>query len=427
MESKQQWPVAELSQKRQENKRTLILTPASQVKSVRQRWLLQDKIPMSTLSNFVGMGGCGKSSFAIDTAARVTKGELDGDLKGQPRNVLFVGHEDDLATQMKPRLEAAGANLDSIIFLGITMTSDDLTTDVVPQLPIDLVLIRQAIEETNAALVIFDPLTSSIAGNLYHAQDVRQALNPLLALAQETGLSIIGIQHVRKGSGAASDKTAGSHAFRDISRSLLQFARDEEADKTIVTIDKSNYGTSTGNSFAFHLRSVDVATDDGELTSVAVVEHLGDSEISVSDIWNREHDFDDDGEKADIQSFILEVLVDQGGRAKATEVFDAGKTQQYSESQLKKARVRAGVLTQRVGFGKGACSYWIHPAYIESTIETIESPFQNKDSMDSMRTLCETTGAADLAHDCKECAQPLHKVQIQAGELTHPSCDKLAS
>jgi hypothetical protein len=64
---------------------------------------------------------------------------------------------------------------------------------------------------------------------------------------------------------------------------------------------------------------------------------------------------------------------------------------QYSESQITKARVRAGVQTKRHGFGKGGVSYWFHPKhldqmdFIESTIETIDSPFQNKDSMDSMK------------------------------------------
>lgn len=230
--------------------------------------------------------------------------------------------------------------------------------------PLDIDLIRNAITETDAALIIIDPLTSTLEGNLYHAHDVRHALNPLLALAQETQTSIIGIQHVRKGQGNASDKTAGSHAFRDISRSLLQFARDEDNDQTIVTIDKSNYGTSTGNSFAFRLKSVDIETDDGEMTSVAIVEDLGESSISVSDVWNREHEADDGGEKTEIETFILEVLIENGGSAKSKDVLKASQGQ-YSESQITKARVRAGVQTKRLGFGKGGVSYWFHPKHLD--------------------------------------------------------------
>jgi hypothetical protein len=204
---------------------------------------------------------------------------------------------------------------------------------------------------------------------------------------------------VRKGQGNASDKTAGSHAFRDISRSLLQFARDEDNDQTIVTIDKSNYGTSTGNSFAFRLQSIEVATDDGEMTSVAIVENLGESSISVSDVWNREHEADDGGEQSEIETFILEVLIENGGSAKTKDVLKASQGQ-YSESQINKARVRAGVRTKRIGFGKGGVSYWFHPNHldqmknIESTIEPIEPLFQKRESMESMEISCDTDEAA---------------------------------
>jgi hypothetical protein len=370
-------------------KRNLILTYASQLTSSRQKWLETEVLPMGTLTNFVGAGGCGKTTKAIDTAARATRGELEGDLLGQPRNVLFIGHEDDKATQMKPRLQAAGAVLDRIIFVAVASEEDKFTMELVPKLPLDIDLIRNAITETDAALIIIDPLTSTLEGNLYHAHDVRHALNPLLALAQETQTSIIGIQHVRKGQGNASDKTAGSHAFRDISRSLLQFARDEDNDQTIVTIDKSNYGTSTGNSFAFRLQSVDIATDDGEITSVAIVENLGESSISVSDVWNREHESDDGGEQSEIETFILEVLIENGGSAKTKDVLKSSQGQ-YSESQISKARVRAGVRTKRIGFGKGGVSYWFHPDHldqmksIESTIKPIEPLFQKRESMESM-------------------------------------------
>jgi hypothetical protein len=139
--------------------RNLILTRADQLFSTRQKWLETEVLPMGTLTNFVGAGGCGKTTKAIDTAARATRGELEGDLLGEPRNVLFIGHEDDKGTQMKPRLQAAGAVLERIIFMAVASGEDKFTMELVPTLPLDIDLIRNAITETDAALIIIDPLT----------------------------------------------------------------------------------------------------------------------------------------------------------------------------------------------------------------------------------------------------------------------------
>jgi len=370
--------------------RSLTLTPASLIKSKRQRMAWEDKIPLGAVTGFGGRGGEGKSSFALYLAAQLQAGTLEGDLHGQRRSTIFIGHEDDWPTVMKPRLIANRANLDMTYKLSIRTVTDEITRETVPAFPLDIELIRDAIHETNAALVIFDPITSTIGGDLHKVADVRRALDPLNTLAQDTDSAIIAIMHFNKGQGNLSDKLSGSHAFRDAFRSVMLFATDEETGQRIVTLEKSNYSSARGDSFAFDLESVAVETDDGETTKVAQVIYRGETDITVNDIVNR--DPADDGDRADVTDFILEVLEEFGGSAKSVDVFAAGKPQ-YSEIKLQKARARANVTTKRIGFGKGSFTYWIHPNHldqltaIDSPIDSIDSCSRERESMESMQSM----------------------------------------
>ncbi len=206
------------------DQRDLLLTPASQIPTRRQAWLWAGRIPLGTTTIFAGRGGEGKSTFALYLAALINKGELDGDLHGTAYPVLIISHEDDWSTVMNPRLISAGANLDHVYQVRVRMTVDEITSETVPAFPLDLQLSRDAVEQTGAKLIIVDPITSTISGDLHKVTDVRRSLDPLTQLAQDLELAVIGIMHFNKGTGNASDKLSGSHGFRDAVRSVLLFA-----------------------------------------------------------------------------------------------------------------------------------------------------------------------------------------------------------
>jgi hypothetical protein len=369
--------------------RSLTLTPASLIKSAKQRFAWDPYLPLGTVTIFAGRGGEGKSSFALHLGAQMQTGSLPGDLAGEPRSVLIIGHEDDWSTVMVPRLVAAGADLGSVYKLAIRTVLDDVTHETIPAFPLDIDLIRQAIVDTNAGLIIVDPITSTIDGDLHKVADVRRALNPLMQLAQETRSAVVAVMHFNKGSGNVSDKLSGSHAFRDASRSVLLFATDEETGQRIVTLDKSSYSAAKGTSFAFNLVSVTVPTDDGYATDVARVDYLGETELNVSDIVNRSNDDGTQSDRSEAELFILEVLLEQGGSAKAVDVQAAGREQRYTESQVNKARMKAGVKTKRVGYGQGSVNYWIHPNHLhqltalDSAIDAVHSRSHESESKES--------------------------------------------
>ena len=330
--------------------RKLVQTYGDQVETRRQTFLDNRGIlPVGTLTIFAGRGGEGKTTLALDYAARVTRGDLEGDLKGKPRTVLIVSHEDDLSTQLVPRLIAAGAKLNNVVFIKVATTYKDVDVLDVPSLVEDQALLQQAIDENNPALIVIDPLTSSIDGDTNKLQDVRRSLQPLTALLHKNELACIGIAHQNKGAGGyAGDRVSGSHAFRDVARSLVLFATDSETGDRVFTVDKSSYGNVAGTSYGFRLVSVSVPVDKGGETSAARVEHLGASSKSVSDIWNQDREPADSG-RTDARAWLEDYLESVGGSARANEVTAAGAQAGISERTLQDAAKRLGVGKSRDG------------------------------------------------------------------------------
>ena len=80
------------------------------------RWAWQNRIALGKLTALSGRPKIGKGLLFTDTIARVTRGELDGDLKGQPKDVFIVTTEDEPGDVLKPRLMAAGADLTRVFF-----------------------------------------------------------------------------------------------------------------------------------------------------------------------------------------------------------------------------------------------------------------------------------------------------------------------
>ena len=101
---------------------------ASEIETVKLEWLVPGMIPLAKLTLFAGKGETGKTTVALDLAARVSRGlEFPGGIKNDwgKKKVLLCVTEDDLGDTVVPNLMAAGADLDMIGFLRITSVVDD--------------------------------------------------------------------------------------------------------------------------------------------------------------------------------------------------------------------------------------------------------------------------------------------------------------
>jgi hypothetical protein len=173
-------------------------------------WLLPGRVPFGAASLLAGRPGGGKSQFSIRLAADLSKA-------GAPS--LFVGDEDGAEDTILPRVLAAGGDPDKI---GIF----DMEHDDMAQLPTDVPLLGEKIRETGAALVVIDPVQAHLDDDINPNVDasLRRATRPLARMAQETGVAVLLITHLRKSTeGGVLDRVGGSGGLVGACRSVLLF------------------------------------------------------------------------------------------------------------------------------------------------------------------------------------------------------------
>jgi hypothetical protein len=353
--------------------RRLVLTPASQipVKPVRWMWdttpegeppTSQGRIPMFSLALAAGGAGLGKSQFAVWATARITRGELPGELRGRPRAVIYAATEDSWTYTIAPRLIAAGADMDLVFRVDVL---DDGAASARLTLPVDTTLLGKTAEEYGVALVVADPLLSMIDASIndYRAAEVRAALEPLVAAADRHGFTILGLAHFTKnGSADPLTRVAGSGAFGQLIRALIAFARVELDDGTtemILSQEKNNLGREGMPSFQYVIQPVTVETDDGAAHVSRFV--LGpQTEHSVRQAMRDESDGHDEG-RSECAEWLRGYLLEHVDGALRQDVMKAGKGAGFSESTVSRAKRKLRIVARQGGFGEAKGSLWFLP------------------------------------------------------------------
>lgn len=141
------------------------------------RWLWPGRIARGKVSILAGHPGLGKSQITASLAAIVTTGgqwPIDR-VRCEPGNVVFFSAEDDAEDTIRPRLEAARADLDRIFILDAVL-DDKGTRPRAFNLKGDLPRLGQMLEYIGeVALVVIDPITAYLGDTDSHknADNVR--------------------------------------------------------------------------------------------------------------------------------------------------------------------------------------------------------------------------------------------------------------
>ena len=182
--------------------------PFSSIQDERLTYLEPGRIPLGLVTVLCGYAGLGKSQYTCLLAARLSRGE-----SGEPAATLIATAEDGPGTTVRPRLEAAGANLDLVYVL--TIQSDDGLTDGI-EIPDDLDTVAEEMQRTGARLLVVDPLVAHLPSEIDTHKDgqVRRALAPLYRLAQELDCAVVVTIHLNKAQGMQPlQRLSGSGAF----------------------------------------------------------------------------------------------------------------------------------------------------------------------------------------------------------------------
>ena len=201
---------------------------------------------------------------------------------------------------------------------------------------------------------MIDPLMSVIGERIdtHRERDVRSALDPLAKLADRTGAVILGIAHFSKSSGTdAASLITGSGAFKNVPRSVFGFARDESDDNggRVMSQVKNSLGRDDLPSLAYTIEGAELETAKGVTTTGKFV-FLGESDRSVSDVLRDSRaGSDEDDERTEAAEWLVDHLIDNGGEAKANDVFKAGAAVGYSNHVLKRVKKKCNVRSIKSG------------------------------------------------------------------------------
>ena len=92
----------------------------SQIEARRVEYLVPNMIPQAMLTLIFGHPGDGKTTVALDIAARLSTAALFPNGDSAPlAKVLYVSAEDSPSYTLRPRLERQGADLDMIAIIDL--------------------------------------------------------------------------------------------------------------------------------------------------------------------------------------------------------------------------------------------------------------------------------------------------------------------
>jgi hypothetical protein len=348
-----------------EHQRDVVLTSAADIIPRRVRWLWHERLAMGSVSLIGGREGQGKTLLAIELAALITRGRLEGEHAGTPRSVIIVTTEDAWDYTIVPRLLAAGADL-SLVFRAEARTADGVLTGL--SLPYDFGALEQAIHEVKAALVILDPLLSRLNGNLdtHKDADVRLALEPLVALAERAGVHVIGLIHVNKT--ITTDPLTSlmaSRAFAAVARAVLFVMKDPEEDGVrLLGQPKNNLGRTDMETLRFEVVPVEVGRDPQDNLPITApkMQWLDSTVRTIEDALTI---VAQGGKTASKRALAAEWLVHYlqakpDGKAVPVDIITAAKSAGHNEATLRRARDemadRNELLVSNEGFPK--VTYW---------------------------------------------------------------------
>lgn len=318
----------------EENKTELKLIHMSEIESEEVSWLWYPFIPYGKLTIVQGDPGDGKTTFVLNVAAKLSKGEaLDEAMKcEEPIHIIYQTAEDGLADTVKPRLEKAGADCTRISVID----ESDKSLSMVDE------RLEEALQRTNAKLLILDPIQAYLGGgmDMNRANEARDMTKRLGVLAEKYKCAIVLIGHMNKAAGnKAAYRGMGSIDFYAVARSVLLVGRIEGEPELRALVQIKNNLAAFGHSKAFRL------SENG-------FDWIGDYEITADEVLGGIAPKTNKTEQA---KELLRELAKEKSMLPSNEIIELAKQENISKRTLENAKKELGIRAKKIN----SVWYWV--------------------------------------------------------------------
>ena len=347
-------------------------------------WLWPQWLPAGVLVVLDGDPGMGKSTLALDVAARLTTGTkmpdgTQGEAYRLPVPVILAGVEDVVGRTISPRLAAAGGNGQLVHLLEEVRVPGRQTKDGTPTameeeftLPDHLDQLETLVTRTGARLVIIDNLMSIFSSriNSNSDQEVRRVLRPLSALADRTGCAILVIRHLSKGA-VTNHLYRGGGSIGIIGAARMAWAVGYDPDdsasdgserRRILAVTKSNLD-KIPESMAYATKSEWVTSGEATLPfKTMAIEWRGTSTLTAAAILSNGQANSQGGGDAlrRARTWVTDYLGD-GAEHPQREIEGAADDAGISRTTLRRAKADLKIKAHARGGGKNRTWYWSMP------------------------------------------------------------------
>jgi hypothetical protein len=310
-------------------------------------WHWHPRLPKGKLVLLDGDPDEGKSTIALDFAARLSAGApMPLETVGRPpAGVVVLSAEDGLADTIRPRLEAAGADLSRIVSerLDVLPTLDDA----------GIAHIHALIARVDAVFVVLDPLMAFVpdAVDTHKDHHSRRLLRKLAALAEESRATVLVLRHLRKASGQRpKDAGGGSVAYTAAARVVLLAAPDprDETRKVLARV-KGNLAAP------FPALAYRLSAPDG----VVRVEWLTETTHTAAELLQEPADDEERSAGEEAEVWLRDALAK--GQRRADVTVRAARAAGISERTLRRARKRLEIRSEKQAGSLDGPWYWVPP------------------------------------------------------------------
>jgi putative DNA primase/helicase len=246
---------------------TLKSAKASSYKMRAVTWAWKDRFAIGSLGLIAGLPDKGKGLVSADIIARCTTGGEwpCNEGKAPKGKVIWFTAEDSIENTVKPRLAAAGADMELVEIVGMAANHDG--SERMFNLATDLPLLERLLAEVgDVVMVIIDPVSAYLgAGKINNSSttDVRAVLAPLTKLAEEKKILVIGIMHFNKKADVTNAmlRVSDSLAYVAAARHVYVIVDDGENEKMRLFVKAKNNMAPDKNALRFGVGSRLVGND----------------------------------------------------------------------------------------------------------------------------------------------------------------------